>query len=163
MTTDNNQNEEMFEEIAYNLDDYIASRLCPKKEYKALIVPFYIECMMHISSKLNDTERSILLNIISHWNLDGETDENGLQKERKRISDYEETLPIESLSHRYISSILEFMTGQYIKNSEVSIIWLFISGLIRCELIGDTTFLKWLNVVLQRRFSDIIDMPSAPK
>lgn len=142
-----------FEDIAYNLDDYIATSSCPKKEYASIIIPFFIDCMNHIHSELYNEERAFLLSIQSYWNLEEASSMIELEKLREKITKYEETLPFNDLKHRYLCATLEHLTWrQYNINDEVSPIWLFISGLLRSGVPLDS----WLNEELQKRFSGII-------
>lgn len=146
--------EEYFGKIADNLDDYIATSSCPKKEYASIIIPFFLDCINHIHSELSDEQKGFLADIQSNWNADGISDLNYLKDLRNRIVEYDNTLPISDTKHRYLCSCLEFLTWQYRVDDDVSSIWLFISGLLRSAIPLDS----WLSNEMETRFSKIIKM-----
>ena len=148
--------EDYFGDIVDILDDYLAASSNPQKEYASIIIPFFLDCMNHIHSELSHEEKAFLADIQANWNLEGISDMALMDKLREQIIQYEQALPISNLKHRYLSLCLEFLTCHYrITNdevSDVSLTWLFISGLLQSKIPLDS----WLSNELKTRFSRII-------
>lgn len=153
---DDSIREDYFVEIADTLDDYLAASSNPQKEYASIIIPFFLDCMNHIYSELSHEEKDFLADIQANWDLKGISNMAVMKKLREQIIQYKQALPISNLKHRYLSSCLEFLTYHYrITNdevSDVSLTWLFISGLLRSKIPLDS----WLSNELKTRFSRII-------
>lgn len=133
----NTLNESFFEEIAYELDNYISSCISPANEYRAKMIPFFIAGLKYFHDELNDIEKTFLSDIETIWDSPGSVDMSSLKKVRKEIADYDESLPIDNIKHRYFAACLEHLTYQYSSDSEVSPIWLYISGLLRASISFD--------------------------
>ena len=112
--------------------------------------------MNHIHSELSHEEQAFLADIQANWNLDGISDMALMNKIEEQIIQYKETLQFSDIKHRRLSSILEFLTcDYYVTNdelSDVSLIWLFISGLLNTKIPLDS----WLSSELNERFARII-------
>lgn len=142
----NTLNEFFFEDIAYELDDYISSCISPTNEYKDKMIPFFVTSLHYFDNELNDVEKKLLSNIEIIWNSPGSVNVGSLKNIRKEISNYYDSIPIDNIQHRYFAACLEHLTFQYTIDSEVSPIWLYISGLIRASI-----SLDWLyNNIVQR-------------
>lgn len=126
----------LFQDIAYELDDYVSSAPNPKDEYRKNVIPFFITAIKCFNDILNTQEKHILSNIETAWNASGSIDTYTLEKFRKEVSNYKKSLSIDNVIHRYIASGLERLTYQFISESEVevSLIWLYLSSLIRASL-----------------------------
>ena len=146
-----------FGEIADALDDYLAASSNPQTEYASIIIPFFLDCMNHIYSELSHEEKKFLADIQANWDLKGISNMAVMKKLREQIIQYKQALPISNLKHLYLSSCLVFLTYHYqITNdevSDVSLTWLFISGLIGSKIPLDS----WLSDELKTRFSRIIN------
>ena len=126
----------LLEDIAYELDDYVSSAPNPKDEYRKNVIPFFITAIKCFNDILNTQEKHILSNIETAWNASGSIDTYTLEKIRKEILNYKKTLPIDNVMHRRLASCLEFLTYEFVSESEleVSCIWLYISGLIHASI-----------------------------
>lgn len=126
----------LLEDIAYELDDYVSSAPNPKDEYRKNVIPFFITAIKCFNDILNTQEKHILSNIETAWNASGSIDTYTLEKIRKEILSYKESLPIDNVMHRRLASCLEFLTYEFVSESEleVSCIWLYISGLIHASI-----------------------------
>ena len=113
--------------------------------------------MNHIYSELSHEEKNFLADIQANWDLKGISNMAVMKKLREQIIQYKQSLPISNLKHRYLSSCLGLLTYHYqITNdevSDVSLTWLFISGLLRSKVPLDS----WLSNELKTRFSRIIN------
>lgn len=148
--------EDYFGDIADTLDDYLAASSNPQKVYASIIIPFFLDCMNHIHSELNHEEKAFLADIQANWNLEGISDMALMNILEEQIIQYKETLQFSDMKHRILSSCLEFLTcDYYVTNdelSDVSLTWLFISGLLNTKIPLDS----WLSSELNVRFSRII-------
>ncbi len=148
--------EDYFGEMVDTLDDYLAASSNPQKEYACIILPFFLDCMNHIHSELSHEEKAFLSAIQANWNLEGISDMALMDKLREQIIQYKNTLQFSDMKHRRLNSCLEFLTCHYwITNdelSDVSLTWLFISGLLHTKIPLDS----WLSNELKTRFSRII-------
>ncbi|WP_185981540.1 hypothetical protein [Bacteroides thetaiotaomicron] len=149
----NSLNDILFEDIAYELDEYISLSPNPTEEYKNKIIPFFIFAFKYFNNILNDQEKSFLSNIETLWNVSGVIDIHLLGEIRKEILSYKESLSIDNVIHRYLASCLEFLTYQFVSESEseVSCIWLYFSGLIRASISRN-----WLYNNLIERYSQYL-------
>ncbi len=140
----------LFQDLAYELDDYISSSPNPKEEYKNNVIPFFITGFKYFNDILNTQEKTIFSNIEAVWNAPGPIDTHALEKIRKEVSNYKKTLPIDNIIHRYLASGLDRLTYQFISESEVpvSLIWLYLSSLIRASISR-----SWLYNNLIERYS----------
>lgn len=146
----NSLNDILFEDIAYELDEYISSSHNHTEVYKDKIMPFFIVAFKYFNNILNAQEKAFLSNIEILWNVSGTVDIHLLEKIRKEILSYKESLPIDNVMHRRLASCLEFLTYEFVSESEleVSCIWLYISGLIHASISRD-----WLYNNLIERYS----------
>lgn len=149
----NTLNEFLFQDLAYELDDYISSTPNPANEYRTKIIPFFITAFKYFNSILNTQEKIFLSNIETIWNTPGSIDTHTLEKIRKDVSNYKKSLPIDNVIHRYLASGLERLTYQFISESEVevSLIWLYLSSLIRASI-----SCSWLYNNLIKRYSQYL-------
>ena len=150
--------EDYFGDIVDTLDDYLAASPNPQKEYACIILPFFLDCMNHIHSELRHEEVDFIRAAIqANWNLEGISDMALMDKLREQIIQYKDTLQFSDMKHRCLNSCLEFLTCHYwITNdelSDVSLTWLFISGLLHTKIPLDS----WLSNELKTRFSRIIE------
>lgn len=146
-------NDILFEDIAYELDDYISSTPNPTNEYKDKIIPFFITGLKYFNNILNTQERILLFNIETAWNTPGLINIHTLEKIREEVYRYKNSLPMDNIKHRYFASCLKFLTYDFISESklEVSLIWLYISGLI-----GASISRSWLYNKLIERYSEYL-------
>lgn len=143
----------LLEDIAYELDDYVSSAPNPKDEYRKNVIPFFITAIKYFNDILNTQEKHILSNIETAWNASGSIDTYTLEKIRKEILSYKESLPIDNVMHRRLASCLEFLTYEFVSESEleVSCIWLYISGLIHASISR-----SWLYDNIVERYSQYL-------
>lgn len=143
----------LLEDIAYELDDYVSSAPNPKDEYRKNVIPFFITAIKCFNDILNTQEKHILSNIETAWNASGSIDTYTLEKIRKEILSYKESLPIDNVMHRRLASCLEFLTYEFVSESEleVSCIWLYISGLIHASISR-----SWLYDNIVERYSQYL-------
>lgn len=143
----------LLEDIAYELDDYVSSAPNPKDEYRKNVIPFFITAIKCFNDILNTQEKHILSNIETAWNASGSIDTYTLEKIRKEILSYKESLPIDNVMHRRLASCLEFLTYEFVSESEleVSCIWLYISGIIHASISR-----SWLYDNIVERYSQYL-------
>lgn len=143
----------LLEDIAYELDDYVSSAPNPKDEYRKNVIPFFITAIKCFNDILNTQEKHILSNIETAWNASGSIDTQTLDKIREEVYHYNNSLPMDSIKHRYFASCLKFLTYEFISESEmdVSLIWLYISGLL-----GASLSRSWLYDNIIERYSQYL-------
>lgn len=99
---------------------------------------------------LNTQEKTIFSNIETVWNAPGPIDIHTLEEIREEVYRYKKSLPMDNIKHQYFALCLKFLTYDFISESEleVSLIWLYISGLL-----GASISRSWLYNNLIERYS----------
>lgn len=140
----------LFQDLAYELDDYISSSPNPKEEYKNNVIPFFITGFKYFNDILNTQEKTILSNIEAVWNAPGPIGIHTLDEIREEVYCYKKSLPMDNVKHQYFALCLKFLTYDFISEGklEVSLIWLYISGLL-----GASISRSWLYNNLIERYS----------
>ena len=91
----------LFQDLAYELDDYISSSPNPKEEYKNNVIPFFIMSFKYFNDILNTQEKTIFSNIETVWNAPGPIDIHTLEEIREEVYRYKKSLPMDNIKHQY--------------------------------------------------------------
>ena len=148
--------DDLFEDMSYELDAYISESSDPRMTYREEVVPFFISAINHsFDTRMTTCEKTLLAEIEFAWFSADAINKVSLNNIRKEVKRYDESLPIENITHRYFAECLKFLTSEFYTEDEnehsISLIWLIISGLL-----GAGISPEWLHGRLVESFSEHI-------
>ena len=148
--------DDLLEDISYELDVYISESSDPRMTYREEVVPFFVSAINHsFDNTMTTFEKTLLAEIESAWFSADAINKVSLNNIRKEVKRYDESLPIENINHRYLAECLKFLTSEFYPEDEnehsISLIWSIISGLL-----GAGISPEWLYGRLVESFSEHI-------